>query len=365
MPFRCVYCGRAQEYEFNEEHVVSRGLGKFLLNGHELIIKDRICNECNNDMSLTEGELAYAGVEAMHRRKVGIKGRNRGKQKANPFYRNPFSKKPIRMVGTREGDGSPCLWELDPKTGMAIELDHVRFQHPETNQTVLIPVERKTSRRELLEEMKRQGWIDKHPFEIFCSSEKKQELFQGDEDKMEWQDRRELPPTGQVNVSAEMLITGKHHQAIAKIAFNYLMYFRPCGIKGDEGVFAGLRAFIRYGKGNPNHFVRYTGKPVLYEAGAGLGLVDYGHIVTCDVNETRVQSFVHLFTGREHGHGAFEVGLGKYPFRIVARERLGHWFRITSNPSDKEDSGEVIPVMAPTRIVPAFTLPTRKKSGTR
>lgn len=363
MPFRCVYCGYAQNQPFNDEHVISRGFGKFLLDGHELVIKDRVCDGCNNAMSPTEGELAYAGVEAMYRKKVGIKGRKTNRQKASPFYKNRYSRKPIRMVGTRDGDGSPCLWQVDPKTGLAIELDHVRFQHPETNQAVLIPVEKKTSRKELLEEMKRQGWIEKGPFEIFCTNEKKKELFQGDEDKMQWQDRRELPPAGRVDITSEMIITGRHHQAIAKIAFNYLMYFRPCGIKGDEDSFANLRGFIRYGKGHPKHFVRYTGKPILYEAGAGLGLIDYGHIVTCDVNEKRVQALVHLFTGREHGHGAYEVLLGRYPFRIIARERQGHWFRITAKPQDDEDTGEVIPVIAPTRIVPAHWLPVRKKSS--
>lgn len=267
------------------------------------------------------------------------------------------------MVGTRTGDGSPCLWQIDPKTGCAIESDQVRFQHPETKQAVLIPVEKKTSRKELLKEMKRQGWIEKSPFEIFCTDEKKKELFHGDEDKMQWQDRRGLPPAGRVDMTSEMTITTRHHQSIAKIAFNYLMYFRPCGLKGDEDFLANLRRFIRYGIGNPQHFVRYTGKPILYEASAGLGLIDYGHIVTCDVNEKRVHAFVHLFTGREHGHGAYEVLLGKYPLRISARERQGHWFRITSAPGDAKDAGDVIPVIAPIRIVPARSLPSIRSVG--
>lgn len=352
--YKCVYCCFEQHQEFNDEHVISRGLGKFLLDGHELIINDRVCDRCNHALSWCEGELAYSGAEAMLRRKVGIKGRNPGRTKENPFYQNRFSKKPIKMTGTREGSNNPNLWELDPKTGNAVELNQVTFQHPETNQAVMIPIEKGTTRASLLETMQQNGWVEKHPFEIFCSDKDKSwiiGLFEKDADKIEWVDKRGLPAEGKVNIEAEMLITEKHHRAIAKIAFNYLMYFKPCGITGYEDAFSEIRAFIRHGKKNPNQFVRHTEKDVLYEAGDGLGLVNYGHIVTCDVSKN-IRSLVHLFTGREHGHGAYEVMLGKYPFRVKAKDRFGHWFRITSSPDDKEDSGEIIPILAPTRIVP-------------
>lgn len=353
--FKCVYCNDTQSQEFNDEHVIPRGLGKFLLDGHELVINDRVCNKCNNTFSWCEGELAYSGIEAMHRKKIGIKGRNPTRTKESPFYQNKFSKKPIRMRGIREGSTAPNLWELDPKTGNAVELNQVNFHHPKTNEPVLIPIEKGMTRASLLEAMMQQGWIEKHPFEIFCSDEDRSwiiGLFEKDADKIEWQDRRGLPAVGKVNVEAEMLITEKHHRAVAKIAFTYLMYFKPCGITGREETFSELRAFIRYGKKNPNHFVRYTGKDVLYEAGDGVALVNYGHVVTCDVSKNGIRSLVHLFTGRELGHGAYEVNLGKYPFKVITSDRFGHWFRITSTPNDREDSGEVIPVLAPTRIVP-------------
>lgn len=354
--FRCVYCGNVQDQAFNDEHVIPRALGKFLLDGHELTINDRVCNHCNHIMSWCEGELAYGGIEAMHRKKLGLKGRNPGRTKENPFYKNKFSKKPIKMTGTREGSATPNLWELDPKTGNAVELNQVNFLHPKTNEPVLIPIEKGMTRTSLLETMKQQGWVEKHPFEIFCSSDEDRSwiigLFEKDADKIEWQDRRGLPAVGKVNVEAEMLITEKHHRAIAKIAFTYLMYFKPCGIIGREETLSELRAFIRYGKKNPNQFVRYTDKDVLYEAGDGMGLANYGHIVTCDVSENGIRSLVQLFTGRELGHGTYEVNLGKYPFKVIATDRFGHWFRITSTPHDKEDAGEVIPVLAPTKIIP-------------
>ncbi|OVE80594.1 hypothetical protein BVY03_05885 [bacterium K02(2017)] len=355
MLFKCVYCCQSQNQPFNDEHVVPRAFGKFLYEGHELIINDRICNKCNQDLSWCEGELAYGGMEAMLRRKIGIKGRNTGRKKANPFYDNKFSKKPIKMTGIREEFTTPNLWELDPKTGNAVELNHVAFQHPETNETKLIPTDKEMTRSSLLETMKENGWVDKHPFEIFTSDEDKSwiiELFGKDADKIEWVDNSGLKPVGKVNVESEMVITAKHHRAIAKIAFTYLMYFRLCGITGFEDTFSEIRNFIRYGKGKPNDFVRYVKKDILYEAGNGMSLVDYGHIITCDVSKKCVLAQIQLFTGREHGHGTYEINIGKYPFKIIASEVLGHWFRITSKVTDKEDAGEVISIQAPKYIQP-------------
>ena len=77
-----------------------------------------------------------------------------------------------------------------------------------------------------------------------------------------------------------------------------------------------LREFIRYGKGHPNKFVSYTKNMLLYGSDAGWRPRDYGHIVTCEVGN-RITAYVHLFTGREMGHGAYKVDLGRYPFRIV------------------------------------------------
>lgn len=351
----CVYCGHAQNDEFNDEHVMPRAMGKFLLDGHELIINDRVCNDCNRAFSWCEGELAYSGLEAINRRKVGIKGRNPERVKQNPFYKNRFSRQPIKMTGVREGEAVPSRWEVDSKTGLAVELNQIRFIHPDTNEPVIIPIEAKMTRDSLLENMKQQGWVEKHPFEIFCSEEIKSwiaEIFKKDSDKIEWRDQRELTTTGNVHIESKMLITDKHHRAVAKIAFSYLMYFKPCGITGHEDVFAELRAFIRYGKGSPGRFVRYVDKNVLYETGDCCGLVDYGHIVTCDIGKNGVESQVQLFTGREHAHGSYRVGLGKYPFRVQCEDRFGHWFRITSTRESKEDSGEIIPLVAPRRIVP-------------
>lgn len=351
---KCVYCNYSQAHSFNDEHVIPRGLGKFLLNGHELTIPDRVCNKCNHSLSWCEGELAYSGIEAMHRKKIGVKGRNTGRKKESPFYQNKFSKKPIKMIGTREGSKYPNLWEIDSKTGLAIELNQIRFQHPQSEETILIPIEKYMKRDRLLEKMKQQGWNNKHPFEIFCSNDDKpwiMRLFAKDAVKIEWINQEGLANHGQINIEAEILITEKHRRAIAKIAFTYMMYFKPCGITGFEDSFSEIREFIRYGNSNPNLFVKYIRKDILYEVGNGVGLIDYGHIVTCNVKPNGVYSLIQIFTGREQGQGTYEVNLGKYPFKVKTKDRMGHWFRITSDLKDKEDKGEVIPLFAPTRIV--------------
>ena len=100
---KCVYCDHTQNEEFNNEHVIPRGLGRFLLDSRELVINDRVCNKCNHTFSWCEGELAYSGIEALYRKKIGVKGRNPDRPKENPFYKNKFAKTPIKITGTREG----------------------------------------------------------------------------------------------------------------------------------------------------------------------------------------------------------------------------------------------------------------------
>lgn len=357
MTVRCIYCGHTQNKPFDKEHVVPLALGKFLLDGKELTITDRVCNTCNTELSKCETELCYCGPEAMFRKKVGIKGRLRKTPKENPFYPNRRSPKPIRMEGVRPGMPYPQLWELDSKADSIAELNQIIFCHPETGEWAHIPLTKTMSKQDLVKDIK--GKVGRTDLEFFISwaPEDKDwinKLLGDDAKRLDPVDMSGFQKFQRINVQTTFTITANHHRAIAKIALNYMMYFRMCAIKGDEEAFAEIREFIRYGRGHPNRFVRLTNRQVLLEAGAGIGLKDYGHIITCDVGKA-VMSQVHLFTGREHGHGTYEVSLGRYPFKIIDQDRGGHWFRITSTPEDRKDTGEIIALEAPLRIIPATT----------
>lgn len=348
--YKCVYCGLESYQPFDEEHVIPRSLGKFLIDGKEAIITDRICNECNSEISKCESELSYCGPEAMLRKMAGVKGRKRKKE--NPFYKNKRSPKPIDIVGQRDGLEYPQLWEIDPNTGHGAELNQIILKHPKTQEWITIRLTKDMTKKKLVDQIKEAGGNLKGNY-----------FLSWDPDDVEWIERLlgddfkriqtinadNIPKYQKTQIHAVFQITDKHPRAIAKIAFTYMMYFRPCGVTGHEKAFEGVKRFIRYGKIHPETFVRYTNEPILQEAKAGFGLIDYGHIVTCGI-EKNTTALVHLFTGRETGHGAYKVFLGKYPLSIIANESIGHWFRITSKPEDKNDSGEVIRLLIPKRI---------------
>lgn len=352
---KCIYCGFEQVAPFHKEHVVPRGLGCFRdAQGMELCITDRVCNACNQAVDNCDGELCYAGPEAMLRMRIGIKGRKRKSKSWNPFHRNPFSKEPIVMKGKRSGKNEEDFWEVDPETGHAIEKRSAVFTHPKTGQRMEVPIERGMSKKQLVSMMEEKGYPGgEYPWEMFCSDEDKEwikELLGTDYERIQWQDRRGLPSTDKIDIEAVATITDKHHRGIAKIAFSYMMHFKPLGITGAEDSFEPLRRFIRYGEGHPNNFVRMAKREIIEGLGKYVGLSDYGHIVTCSVGKI-VTSYVHIFTGRELGHKPYEVCLGKYPLKVQAlRENIGHWFRITKDCRSATDNGDIIPLFSPTRI---------------
>ncbi|MBK8232378.1 MAG: hypothetical protein IPK72_17785 [Candidatus Eisenbacteria bacterium] len=148
-------------------------------------------------------------------------------------------------------------------------------------------------------------------------------------------------------------MTDRHHRAVAKVAFNYLMYFSLLGMSGDEGSFSAVRDFIRCGKRDPEDFVKIVRGDVLADAGAGRNTREYGHLVGVLIGSP-VVARVQFCAGRELGGWHFAVRLGDYPLRVaMPPESRGHFFRITSEPSDRADAGEVIELDSITRIIPA------------
>ncbi|MCI0619005.1 HNH endonuclease, partial [bacterium] len=69
---KCVYCLREQDEPFRDEHVIPRSLGKFHLEGREVILNNKVCDACNHELGKCDGELAYGGYEAFMRRKIGV-----------------------------------------------------------------------------------------------------------------------------------------------------------------------------------------------------------------------------------------------------------------------------------------------------
>lgn len=364
----CVYCSAATPKQgFPKEHVITRGLGKFLLSGEELVITDRVCGDCNDELGKCDGELCYAGPEAMFRRRIGIKGRIRNKKekKDSPFHPNRRAREPIKMTGKRKNRDHEDHWEIDEKGELRERLSY-QFTHPDTLKTVSVPINSEMTNESFREAIRNAGHPGgNYPGDFFCDDKDRpwiEKMLGEDAKKMAWEDRRIRPDKEAIEITAEMTITPRHHRAIAKIAFNYLMHFSPLGLTGAEPAFDKVRQFIRYGSGHPRGFVRRVEGDILEGLDYGLALANYGHLVACEIGPKVIKARVQLCTGREMRNGCYQVFLGQYPFAILAGDdRVGHYFRITSAPSDSKDQGDVIPMVSAKRIIPVQLRPRRKK----
>jgi len=347
VPYKCVYCGVVQEAPFKREHVIPRGIGTFRdEGGNEFILTDKVCSICNNELGICEGELCYAGPEAMFRRMAGIKGRSR-KEKNNPFYSNRYSREPIRLEGRFRDSDFPALFEIDPHTGLMRDCSQMVFINPTSGQWEHIRLEKGMKKEDLVAEIKRKAGRTDIEFNILYDEKLDvgwlKPLLGDDYNRITLVKEGQADYHEKIDTTGIFTITEKHHRAIAKIAFNYMMVQRVCGISGYEYEFEAVRNFIRYGKGHPNDFVRLTNEHVLENADIGWRPGEYGHIVTCSVNKI-VYSCVHLFTGKL-SHGTYKVRLGRSPYTLIqCSDTVAHWFRITSRPKDDKDSGEIIPV---------------------
>jgi hypothetical protein len=76
----CLYC---PEPALSLEHIIPAALGEF---ENAPLLRDRICNTCNNWLGLLDEQMVRSDPEAFIRRYYNITGRP-GHDRVNPFYR--------------------------------------------------------------------------------------------------------------------------------------------------------------------------------------------------------------------------------------------------------------------------------------
>jgi hypothetical protein len=351
----CIYCGRSGDVEFTQEHVIPRALGKFLLEDKELVLRDRVCGDCNNALGDCDAELAYAGPEAIYRLRAGIKGRPRPR-KSSPFYKNRTSQPPIDLVGQRPDRDRPDFWQIDPSSGLATELRAITFDHPGTRSRAAVRLTEGMTGDGLRRTLEGAGCPGiGHAAEVSCSDNDQDwvaDLCRAAGLRIDWVQQRAAHDGQQVRLQAHPTMTDRHHRAVAKIALNYVLYFALRGLSGHEDALHAVREFIRFGRGSPEDFVLRTPRPAIEGVGSGRALKDCGHVVTGLVGP-EVTAQVQLFTGRDFPQGTYQVRLGRYPSRVITPPAgRGHFFRITSSPEDEHDAGEVIELQSIVSIAP-------------
>lgn len=344
---QCIYCDSKQTEPFADEHVIPRLAGKFLLDHREIVLNRQTCNSCNGFFSGLEQEIAYSGFESVWRNKTGVKGRKRKKPKSSPYYQSGRVPYPVIMLGQRPDDNHAVRLEVDPKTGKAKDLCQIEFEHPESGEWHSIPLTESTTKQDVVEQIQKFGGSLDGDFVITCDDEDRVWLDSlllalNPVKKVQWTHRSDIETSRNetISVTVETQITEKHQRAIAKIALNYLCYFRPAELTGYEPVFDPVKKFIRFGNQDPRQFIRIVNHDPI-SSSHRFSPKHYGHVLTLEIDQY-IKASVNLFTGRDMEHGYYQILFGKNPYRVKFKTAIGHFFRILSDHKSDSDIGDVI-----------------------
>ncbi|MCI0441779.1 hypothetical protein L0152_01015, partial [bacterium] len=175
---------------------------------------------------------------------------------------------------------------------------------------------------------------------------------------IQWEDCD--PETGEREAVIDIQVSERYFRALAKIGFEYMLYFEPHGITGYEPAFDPIKNYIRHGVGKFDAFLKKHEKGIIPYVGPEYNteLTHYGHVLAFEVNSQRAIARVELFTGKSAGVGQWVISLGKCPYSLyIPSLSIGHWFKIDSGIGDANDSGEVVELTAANLIKPVSAPP--------
>ena len=302
----CIYCSNEAD---SHEHWLPRGLGTF--RGNTTLV-NQVCGDCNHCLGRLDEELLRTGHTGFVRQLLGVRGRH-GASTVSPYqYRvmraeQPTttmmlpaigrdhqihgetytdaegrpSARPIRQVVLRMPDGSmqsvpfPRPWTADHlrqavvnrglETGTLQELyleDDEVFTDQESPDALDI--------RTLLSSVFGGGF--------------RADVYGGDGERT----RNRLVTVAGVNTA--------YLRALAKVAFHYLLWACPI-FRGNDQLFAEIRAFILDGAGNSQDFVQLDAPQFLPVLQRGCRPERTSHFFHSAVTHDAATAFVQFFVG--------------------------------------------------------------------
>src|SRR5688572_17133852 len=102
----CIYCGAEAD---SAEHWLPRSLGTF---GPLQVLHGAVCGPCNEGVGEADREFIRTGPEGIHRRGLGIAGRER--EGGNPFYYRAATTQPVQARSIADPEEGHLYWETRP-----------------------------------------------------------------------------------------------------------------------------------------------------------------------------------------------------------------------------------------------------------
>ena len=139
-----------------------------------------------------------------------------------------------------------------------------------------------------------------------------------------------------------------YFQAIAKIGFHYYLAHSKRSYRGDEPMFAGIRAFIMDG-GEKDEFFHSSGRTFVtpfgeVRPGQAITCGTWCHLVAADETVDVIVAYVSLFVGPDRIGSPHCITLGKIDSRITSPDFLwGHVYQYEKTGRNGRFAGRVLP----------------------
>jgi hypothetical protein len=351
----CIYCVAEAK---GREHWVQRGLGTF--RGYTPLL-DRVCTACNQLLGRElDEEFMRTGMVGYQRAVTGVQGRS-GSPSVSPFYFRAMKAqqptellmpvphashrvlgeaykeddgtkcaKPLRQIVLRKGDGCtvpvplPRAWTGEQLRAAAAarqvagdEVIEVYFDDADSAADMV-------RTRALLEE-------------VFGPANIQNAIaFDGSSGERQ---------VNGIELTAGM--TRRYFRAIAKTAFHYFLWTGLGGMRGDEPLFADVRAFIRDDVGDSRRFVQLDAPQFvpLFQGPERYVPRETSHFFHAALTPAEAFAHVQFFVGPGELPLPSRVLLAQNPLRIDARVFACHQAKYFP-PGESNDGhqGEIIEI---------------------
>lgn len=319
---RCIYCFENKaEAEFNREHVIPEGFGRFR---GSIVLHRLVCAECNSHFGNTlDRELARRSSEGLERYGWGIKPA----LEANQFQYGDT----VLQVEMPEEDWDGALVHKVPG-------DRPGETYIELLPQVAFPrVDGNGMKRFTEAQIRRGDWRD-DPSIVIAGARLIQILAPGDEpyerlrrllveQGIAYQEERQMEPPGagpgeEVTVRHAFVVTPPMKRALAKIAFNYF-----ASIDRASALLAGfdaVRRYVRWGT-EPAYPVVRAVKDTRLGILGDEGKIPVGHYITVetDLHGRAVLAHLSLFHWM-----TYQVVLAPEVPRTLSSVPSGHFFNV-------------------------------------
>ncbi|MFC1718685.1 hypothetical protein ACFL6S_33845 [Candidatus Poribacteria bacterium] len=338
---QCIYCGAVSP--FSKEHYLPRCLGTF--RGSDSL-DDRICENCNGELSGLERDFCRTGTQGFFRKTDGIRGRKHHRS-WDPFWDtvngDPVIEAYDKATGVRyepsgEGDGSVKL--------MRQLLIHHQDKRPES---ICISDEMAIDMDLLKDKLRELNIAKSKSIDIIGCSEDEMNAIEQVLDQLLKAGLPKDYETASVNsgsrdVRVVGIMTNEYIRAVAKIGFHYFLKQFP-EFNGSEPEFDKIRAFIKRGqktkgKSDTEMFVKRR-KPISISQARGAMPDWFGHMLGAGIMGDRVVAWAQFFVNPRGYTHAYEISVGRNPSPLFYEETREHTFAYFEDGKQQGYDGEM------------------------